>query len=55
MDPWFKVNVDGAIFAQSQTVGIGVLLPNFAGRAEAVLSNSLSVPRGGNLYPLLSY
>ena len=48
MDPWFKVNVDGAIFAPSQTMGISVLLRDFARRMEAVLSKSLPVLRGGN-------
>ena len=49
MDPWFKVNVDGVIFAQSQTMGISVRLRDFAGRVEAVLSKSLPVLRDGNL------
>ena len=49
MDPWFKVNVDGAIFAPSQTMGISVLLRDFARRMEAVLSKSLPVLKGGNL------
>ena len=31
MDPWFKVNVDGATFAQSQTVEDGVLIRDFVG------------------------
>ena len=48
MDLWFKVNVDGAIFAQSQTMGISFLLRDFAGRVEAMLSKSLPVLRGGN-------
>ena len=38
MDLWFKVNVDGVTFAQSQTVGIGVLVCDFAGRVAATLS-----------------
>ena len=46
MDPWFKVNVDGATFVQSQTVGVGVLIRDFAGRVEAALSKRLFVPLG---------
>ena len=41
MDHWFKVNVDGATFAQSQTVGVGVLICDFASRVEAALSKRL--------------
>ena len=46
MDPWFKVNVDGATFVQSQTVGVGVLIRDFAGHVEAALSKRHSVPLG---------
>ena len=46
MDHWFKVNVDGATFAQSQTVGVGVLICDFASRVEAALSKRLFVPLG---------
>lgn len=45
MDPCFKFNVDGATFAQSQTMGIGVLVCDFAGRVTVMLSKSLPVPR----------
>ena len=46
MDPWFKVNVDGATFAQSQTVEVGVLIRDFAGCVEVALSKRLFVPLG---------
>ena len=46
MDLCFKVNVDGATFAQSQTVGIGVLVRDFGRRVEATLNISLSMPLG---------
>ena len=46
MDLWLKVNVDGVTFAQSQTVGIGVLVRDFAGRVAATLSKCLPVPLG---------
>ncbi|XP_075670479.1 uncharacterized protein LOC142640300 [Castanea sativa] len=46
MDLWFKVNVDGATFAQSQTMEIGVLVCDFVGKVEAKLSKCLPLPLG---------
>ncbi|XP_075654690.1 uncharacterized protein LOC142624835 [Castanea sativa] len=42
----FKVNVDGAVFAQNRAVGIGVIVRDDRGRMEAALSKRLDAPLG---------
>ncbi|KAK9989090.1 hypothetical protein SO802_029329 [Lithocarpus litseifolius] len=44
--PWYKINTDGAIFAQQQAIGVGVVVRDHKGRVMAVLSNLLHFPLG---------
>lgn len=44
--PFYKINVDGAVFAQLRASGEGVVSRDSAGRVEAALSISLNVPLG---------
>ena len=41
VEPWFKLNVDGATFATHEFVEIGAVLRDYKGRVEVVLSKKL--------------
>ncbi|KAK9987987.1 hypothetical protein SO802_028226 [Lithocarpus litseifolius] len=45
-NPWYKVNVDGAVFQQLDAVGIGVVARNHTGHCLAAMSKKLWVPLG---------
>lgn len=44
--PWYKLNVDGAIFSSSQLVGVEAVIRDNEGRVTAALSKHLSLPLG---------
>ena len=44
--PYYKINVDGVVFAQLNVSGVGVVIRDSAGRVEAALSKNYSVPLG---------
>lgn len=44
--PWYKVNVDAAVFAQLGMVGIGVIIRDHEGFVVAALSKRLPLPLG---------
>ena len=35
---WFKINVDGAVFASQKAAGLGVIIRDDRGRVEATMS-----------------
>ena len=44
--PWYKINVDGAIFESLQVVGIGVVIRDHLGSVRVFLSRKIQVPLG---------
>ena len=44
--PWYKVNTDGAVFAQQQAIGVGAIIQDNEGRDVAALSKKLHYPLG---------
>ena len=44
--PWYKVNVDAAVFAHLGMVGIGVIICDHEGFVVAALSKRLPLPLG---------
>uniref|UniRef100_A0A7N2MTJ9 RNase H type-1 domain-containing protein n=1 Tax=Quercus lobata TaxID=97700 RepID=A0A7N2MTJ9_QUELO len=42
----FKINVDGAVFADQKAVGVGVIIRDEKGRLEAALSKKILAPLG---------
>ena len=38
---WFKINVDGAVFASQKAVGLGVIIRDDRGRVEAAMSKKV--------------
>ena len=43
---WFKINVDGTVFASQKATGLGVIIRDDRGRVEAALSKKVWVPLG---------
>ena len=43
---WFKINVDGAMFASLKAVGLGVIIRDDRGRVEAAMSRKVMAPLG---------
>ena len=41
IEPWFKLNVNGATFATHESVGIEAVLHDYTRRVEATLSKKL--------------
>ena len=41
VEPYFKLNVDGATFSIRKSTGIGAVVRDHAGRVEAALSKKL--------------
>lgn len=44
--PWFKVNVEGAVFSSLKSVGVGIVIWDHCGQVAAAMSRSLDVPLG---------
>ena len=44
--PWFKANMDGAVFAQQQEVGVGVVIRDHFDAVVAAVSKKLKAPLG---------
>ena len=44
--PWYKVNIDGAIFADQQASGVGVIIKDQGGLVAAALSKKMFCPLG---------
>ena len=44
--PWYKVNIDAAIFSDLHTIGIGVIICDHEGSVIAALSKHLPLPLG---------
>ena len=44
--PWYKANMDGAVFSQQKEVGIGVVIRDHHRAVVATLSKKLKVPLG---------
>ena len=42
----FKINVDGAVFADKKVVGVGVIIRDEKGKLEAAMSKKIPVPLG---------
>ena len=42
--PWYKINVDGAIFESLQAVGIGVVIRDHLGFVKSALSRKIKTP-----------
>ena len=42
----FKINVDGALFADQKVVGVGVIIKDEKGKLEAAMSKKILVPVG---------
>ena len=51
----FKINVDGAVFADQKEVGVGVIIRDEKGRLEAALSKKLLVPLGAVEAEVVAY
>ena len=45
-DPWYKVNVDAAIFSNTNSIGIGALIWDHEGRVEAAINKSIPILLG---------
>ena len=43
-DNWYKINFDGATFADDRTAGLGVVIRNKEGRVMASLSQKIPLP-----------
>ena len=43
---WFKINIDGAVFASQKAAGLGVIIRDDRGRVEATTSKKVWVPLG---------
>ena len=43
---WYKVNVDGAVFAAQKSVGVGVLICDSYGQVVAAISKKINAPLG---------
>ena len=43
---WFKINVDGAVFASQKAAGLGVMIRDDRGRVEAAMSRKVVAPLG---------
>ena len=43
---YYKLNVDGATFANLQAIGVGVLICDSAGKVEVALSKKRLIPLG---------
>ena len=44
--PWYKANMDGAVFSQQKEAGIGVVIRDHHGAVVAALSKKLKAPLG---------
>ena len=44
--PWYKVNVDGAVFEAQQASGVGVIIRDHGGLVAAALSKKVFYPLG---------
>ena len=44
--PWFKANMDGAVFAQQQEVGVGLVIRDHFDAVVAAVSKKLKAPLG---------
>jgi len=45
-NPWYKVNVDGAVFQHFNAIGIGVIARDHTGQCMAAMSKKLWIPLG---------
>ena len=43
---WFKINIDGAVFASQNAAGLGVIIKDDRERVEAAMSKKVFVPLG---------
>ena len=46
IEGWYKVNVDGAVFKESSSCGIGVVIRNDQGQIMGAMSKKLNLPLG---------
>ena len=46
IEGWYKVNVDGAVFKESSSCGIGVVIRNDQGQIMGATSKKLNLPLG---------
>uniref|UniRef100_A0A7N2LJB8 RNase H type-1 domain-containing protein n=2 Tax=Quercus lobata TaxID=97700 RepID=A0A7N2LJB8_QUELO len=44
--PWFKANMDGAVFSQQKEAGVGVVIRDHFGAVVAAVSRKLKAPLG---------
>ena len=44
--PWYKVNIDGAVFAAQQASGVGVIIRDQGGLVAVALSKKVFCPLG---------
>ncbi|KAK9996066.1 hypothetical protein SO802_020752 [Lithocarpus litseifolius] len=44
--PWFKINVDGAVFSSLKTVGVGIVVRDQRGNVAAAMSKLVNAPLG---------
>ena len=44
--PWYKANMDGAVFSQQKEAGIGVVIQDHHGEVVAALSKKIKAPLG---------